>query len=388
MSQRLKGFDEVREEHSIEDVAARLGITPTYKSNGKLICLCPFHDDRSPSFVIDPVLGKCECKVPGCFSWGDIFDLVMRHQGFSNAVQAKWWIEGGTTATNRPQKKQRQSPAIDSAYLKSRFTESLRQQKLSVSYLTERSIPESAAKDYGLGAFPMWRPKRVKYVMRDKTEIDMLPATRFTIPWRWHDRIHGMKLRLDMTSARDTFAMTDKRLLDRVRGDLAEKLKVEAKDISDDRLIEALIGGRYMAYGSFANRIFNADLLVQPQGGQLVYPRIPVLLVEEGEYNTMCLTHIAKMPAVAVKRSIHAKQAFQSVGVLVIVQNNDQAGEHYAHGIIADAGRVEGQDAFIIVPPSPYNDTNDLVKAGILCDWLHTELNRLNLLNLITSPAA
>ena len=56
----------------VEDVASRL---TELRGNGKnLTGKCPFHDDRSPSFVVWPGIQKWRCY--GCGLHGDSLDLI------------------------------------------------------------------------------------------------------------------------------------------------------------------------------------------------------------------------------------------------------------------------------------------------------------------------
>src|SRR3990170_4457985 len=50
--------------------------------------LCPFHDERTPSFGIDPVEKLYHCF--GCGAGGDVFNFVMETEGldFAGALEA------------------------------------------------------------------------------------------------------------------------------------------------------------------------------------------------------------------------------------------------------------------------------------------------------------
>lgn len=88
MAGRIKREDieAVRERARIEDV---VGEHLTLKSAGvgSLKGLCPFHDERTPSFNVRPQLGLWHCF--GCGEGGDVIDFVQRinHLSFSEAVE-------------------------------------------------------------------------------------------------------------------------------------------------------------------------------------------------------------------------------------------------------------------------------------------------------------
>lgn len=79
-------IDEVRSRVNIADV---VGDYVTLKSAGvgSLKGLCPFHDERSPSFHVRPQVGRYHCF--GCGEDGDVFEFIIRqdHTTFQEAVE-------------------------------------------------------------------------------------------------------------------------------------------------------------------------------------------------------------------------------------------------------------------------------------------------------------
>ncbi|MFB2584047.1 DNA primase [Herbiconiux liukaitaii] len=83
---RRSDIDEVRSRINIADV---VGDFVTLKSAGvgSMKGLCPFHDERSPSFHVRPQVGFYHCF--GCGEGGDVFTFLqkMDHVTFSEAVE-------------------------------------------------------------------------------------------------------------------------------------------------------------------------------------------------------------------------------------------------------------------------------------------------------------
>src|SRR4051812_49457825 len=50
--------------------------------------LCPFHDERTPSFGIDPVEKLYHCF--GCGAGGDVFQFVMDTEGLDFGAALEW----------------------------------------------------------------------------------------------------------------------------------------------------------------------------------------------------------------------------------------------------------------------------------------------------------
>ena len=72
---KREDIDAVRERIRIEDV---VGEHVTLKSGGagSMKGLCPFHDERTPSFNVRPQLGLWHCF--GCGEGGDVIAFVER----------------------------------------------------------------------------------------------------------------------------------------------------------------------------------------------------------------------------------------------------------------------------------------------------------------------
>jgi DNA primase len=83
---RRNDIDEVRSRINIADI---VGDYVTLKSAGvgSLKGLCPFHEERSPSFHVRPQVGRYHCF--GCGEDGDVFTFLQRmdHVSFQEAVE-------------------------------------------------------------------------------------------------------------------------------------------------------------------------------------------------------------------------------------------------------------------------------------------------------------
>ncbi|MBB2985043.1 DNA primase [Terracoccus luteus] len=75
----------VKERSSIEDVVSEH--VTLRRSGARLVGLCPFHDEKSPSFGINPGAGFFHCF--GCGEGGDVISFVQKieHLSFTEAVE-------------------------------------------------------------------------------------------------------------------------------------------------------------------------------------------------------------------------------------------------------------------------------------------------------------
>ena len=152
-------IDEVRSRTNIADI---VGDYVTLKSAGvgSMKGLCPFHEERSPSFHVRPQVGFYHCF--GCGEGGDVFTFLqkMDHVSFSEAVERmaarigfELHYEDGGTATdhgNRARILAANQAAADFyiSQLKSPEAEPARK------FLGERGFNISAAERFGIGFAP------------------------------------------------------------------------------------------------------------------------------------------------------------------------------------------------------------------------------------------
>ena len=75
----------VKERASIEDVV-RDHVT-LRRAGSSLKGLCPFHDEKTPSFTVNPTTGYYKCY--GCGEGGDVFSFLekVEHLSFTEAVE-------------------------------------------------------------------------------------------------------------------------------------------------------------------------------------------------------------------------------------------------------------------------------------------------------------
>ncbi|USQ75066.1 DNA primase [Ornithinimicrobium cryptoxanthini] len=83
---RPEDVQAVKERSSIEDVV-REHVTLRPGGTGSLKGLCPFHDEKTPSFTVRPAVGAYHCF--GCGEGGDVISFVMKvdHLTFAESVE-------------------------------------------------------------------------------------------------------------------------------------------------------------------------------------------------------------------------------------------------------------------------------------------------------------
>ncbi|WP_182173935.1 DNA primase [Flaviflexus equikiangi] len=79
-------IDKVRELVRIEDIVGDY-VSLKHAGSGSMKGLCPFHDEKSPSFHVRPLVGRWHCF--GCGEGGDVFSFIekIEHIPFVEAIQ-------------------------------------------------------------------------------------------------------------------------------------------------------------------------------------------------------------------------------------------------------------------------------------------------------------
>ena len=152
----------VKERTSIEDVV-REHVTLRSGGAGSLKGLCPFHDEKSPSFNVRPVLGVWHCF--GCGEGGDAISFIQRvdHLGFGEAVERLADKAGITVEYDEGGARPREEVGRRTRLLEAnRVAEQFYTEQLTGSpesmpgrqFLAQRGFDRAAAERFGVGFAP------------------------------------------------------------------------------------------------------------------------------------------------------------------------------------------------------------------------------------------
>jgi DNA primase len=172
MAGRIRDEDiaAVREKARIDEVVASY-VTLRNAGGGSLKGLCPFHDEKSPSFHVTPARGFFHCF--GCQEGGDIFTFLMKIDGltFGEAVERmadKYGIQLRRDESGfdeqRPKGPQRRRLVEAHAVAQEYYAEQLGTPEALAArtFLAERGFDQQAALTFGIGFAPrdgeaLWR---------------------------------------------------------------------------------------------------------------------------------------------------------------------------------------------------------------------------------------
>ncbi|MCY3704980.1 MAG: DNA primase [Gammaproteobacteria bacterium] len=160
--------DQVEEVRARSDIVAVIGEHIPLKRAGKdYRALCPFHEEKTPSFYVVPSKGFYKCF--GCGESGDVFSFVMKRMGldFTEAVKyagRKAGVEVREVKA-RPEYQDPNRPLYEAnAFAREYYREQLADAeigRLARGYLKERGIDADTAEGFGIGFAPdEWRGLR------------------------------------------------------------------------------------------------------------------------------------------------------------------------------------------------------------------------------------
>jgi len=156
--------EEIRSRNRLEDV---VGTYVTLKRSGKsLTGLCPFHNERTPSFSVSPDKQLYYCF--GCGASGDVFDFVMEYERLDFMEAAKRLAEragivldtGDESSSERKRRQERETlyevNGIAAKYFRYRLLKS-RLAAAARNYLSSRGVSSESSERFLLGyAMDSW----------------------------------------------------------------------------------------------------------------------------------------------------------------------------------------------------------------------------------------
>jgi DNA primase len=171
-------LDEVLSRTDVVEIIARH--VELKKSGSNMMGLCPFHNEKSPSFSVSPDKQLYYCF--GCGKGGGAFQFLMDHDGyaFPEAVEylaEKAGMEVPQTTRADPDEQARHRQAQEMLTKASdAFARSLRNESGSNAraYLKQRGLPEEIVRDYGLGYVPAGYSFMQKVFGEDKRTLVQL----------------------------------------------------------------------------------------------------------------------------------------------------------------------------------------------------------------------
>ena len=149
--------------------------------------LCPFHDDRSPSFSVSPSKGVCKCF--SCGKGGSAIHFIMEHEQLSYYEALKYLAkkynievhEKELTDEERQKRSERENMFVINTFAQEFFSKSLLEtdegRSVGLAYFKERGFNEDIIRKFGLGYSPEKRDALAVEAQKRGYKIDYLLKT-------------------------------------------------------------------------------------------------------------------------------------------------------------------------------------------------------------------
>jgi DNA primase len=156
---RRSDIDEVRARINLADVVGDY-VTLKNAGVGSLKGLCPFHEERSPSFHVRPQVGFYHCF--GCGEGGDVFTFLqkMDHVTFQEAVERMaarigfelHYEDGGQASDHGNRARLLAANAAAETYYRAQLA--TKEAQIGRDFLGQRGFDQTAADRFGIGFAP------------------------------------------------------------------------------------------------------------------------------------------------------------------------------------------------------------------------------------------
>jgi len=185
-------------QNTIQEILSRIdiidivgGFVKLKKRGANYLGLCPFHNEKTPSFTVSPSKEIYKCF--GCGRSGNSISFIMEHEKYSYVEALKWiankyGIEIEETFATDEQRQQVQT--ADSLYIINSFAqqffssqlfETEEGQDVGLSYLKERGFREEIIKKFQLGYSPEKRNAFAKEAIAKQYNPELLLKTGLVV---------------------------------------------------------------------------------------------------------------------------------------------------------------------------------------------------------------
>ena len=212
-------IDAVRERTRIDEIVGER-VSLKKAGVGSLKGLCPFHDEKTPSFHVRPAIGRWHCF--GCGEGGDAISFIMKSDGlpFAEAVEYLAGRAGITLRYESGGRRSEESGSGKKRLLEANkvaaefFTEALGspEAKIGRDFLISRGFEKEAAATFGIGYAPKGWTNLVEHLRRKGFTEAEIEAS-------------GVASRAQQSSGREA------RLFDRFRGRLVWPIRAVTGEV-------------------------------------------------------------------------------------------------------------------------------------------------------------
>jgi DNA primase len=357
---REESIAEVREKARIDDIVSGY-VTLRNAGGDSMKGLCPFHDEKSPSFQVTPSRGLFYCF--GCQAGGDVIKFLMDIDGlsFGESVERladKFGVqlkrdEDGTGRDERPKGPQRRRLIEANAAAQAYYAEQLLGPDALVArqFLGERGFDQSAADTFGLGFAPRDGEALFKHLRaKGFSQEELVAAGLVAMGRSVYDRFRG-------------------RLLWPIREGSGDVLGFGARRIFDDDKIEAkYLNTPETPIYKKSQVLYGIDLarreMARSSQAVVVEGYTDVMachLAGVGTAVATCGTSFTEEHSRVLRRFLHDHDEFR--GEVIFTFDSDAAGQNAALKAFAGDSKFVSQ-TYVAVEPDALDPCDVRIKKG------------------------
>ncbi|QKG81181.1 DNA primase [Tenuifilum thalassicum] len=186
------------DQHTVDRIIAAADIVEVVKeyvtlrrSGTNYLGLCPFHNEKTPSFSVSQSKGIFKCF--GCGKGGNVVNFIMEHERL-NYVEALKFLakkynieveEKEVTPEELQKRNERESLMVINSYAQRYFTDMLHKHSdgktIAMAYFRERGLKDHIIEKFQLGYCLDQRDAFTQSALRDGYNLDYLVKTGLTI---------------------------------------------------------------------------------------------------------------------------------------------------------------------------------------------------------------
>ncbi len=160
--------------NQIDEIKNRLDIVqviekyvPLKQAGKNYSGLCPFHHEKTPSFIVSPDIQRYKCF--GCGESGDMFNFIQKIENLDFPETLQKLAKDASVELKQFQSNPKYSRLEDINYIATKYYYSqLKINKIALEYISQkRNFSHDSIKQFGIGYAPKY-PKLLEYIGKNK----------------------------------------------------------------------------------------------------------------------------------------------------------------------------------------------------------------------------
>jgi len=174
--------------NQIEEIKSRLDIVqviekyvPLKQAGKNYSGLCPFHHEKTPSFIVSPDIQRYKCF--GCGESGDMFNFIQKIENLDFPETLQKLAKDAGVELKQFQSNPKYSRLEDINYLATKYYyNQLKTNKVALDYISKkRNFSHDSIKQFGIGYAPKY-PKLLEYIGKSKFKTqDLIDSGLFVL---------------------------------------------------------------------------------------------------------------------------------------------------------------------------------------------------------------